>query len=151
MSTAPDLSHLFNFDIFIQALGDLTNLLSSEVEDIKKNNIKTLTANFDFKADLIEYIEAMKEILNQNTSLAKNFREDQKILLKNMAQELQEAVTLNNSELMKAKYFNDELIKLVVTAVENASTPVKTYDRYGKRPKLSKLKTPTSVTFNKEV
>ena len=145
------MHHLFNYDIVVQALGDLTHVMRTEIEDIRANNIKTITENFSFKNDLIQYVEAIKELLSKNPDITKSLSAEQKFTLKNMAQELQESVTLNNSELMKAKYFNDELIKLVVAAVENASTPMKTYDRYGKRPKHSKLRTPTSMTLNEEI
>jgi hypothetical protein len=145
------MHHLFNYDIVVQALGDLTHVMRTEIEDIRANNIKTITENFSFKNDLIQYVEAIKELLSKNPDITKSLSIEQKLTLKNMAQELQESVTLNNSELMKAKYFNDELIKLVVAAVENASTPMKTYDRYGKRPKHSKLRTPTSMTLNEEI
>jgi methionine synthase II (cobalamin-independent) len=145
------MHHLFNYDIVVQALRDLANVLRAEVEDIKANNIKTITDNFSFKNDLIQYVEAIKDLLSKNPDITKSLSAEQKLTLKNVAQELQESVTLNNSELMKAKYFNDELIKLVVAAVENASTPMKTYDRYGRRPMHSKLKTPTSMTLNKEI
>ncbi len=151
MSAVGSFANLFDFNLVVQSIKDLTEILRSEIEEIKSNNIKIISESFERKSDLINFVESMKEVIYKNPQIAKNLTEQQKTLLKNVAQELQESVTLNNSELMKAKYFNDELIKLVVAAVENASTPMKTYDRYGKRPKHSKLKTPASITLNKKV
>ncbi len=151
MSVASSTIHLFNFEIVVQSVKDLTNHLLAEVEDIKSNNMKKISENFTYKTNLIQFVETMKDVLSKNPEIAKGLSEQQKSLLQNVAQELQEAVTLNNSELMKAKYFNDELIKLVIAAVENASTPMKTYDKHGKRPKNSKLKTPASLTLNEQV
>jgi RNA polymerase-interacting CarD/CdnL/TRCF family regulator len=150
-NAAEKLKDLFNFEAAIQAIQELSDILRNEIPDIKNNNIKKITDNQLKKADLIQYVENVKDLLKQYPEISKELPNEKKSLLKKVAQDLQESITLNNSELMKAKYFNDELIKLIVSTVQNASSPVKTYNKEGKRTTYSKLKTPASVTFNKEI
>jgi len=150
-NTALKIEELFDFNITVQAMQDLANILLAEVANIKSNNIKNIAQNQSHKLDLIQHVENIKDILKNNPEIGKSLSDEQKSIFRKVAQELQDSVTLNNSELMKAKYFNDELIKLIVSSVKNVSTPMRTYTNNGSRAKQSKLKTPASLSFNQEI
>jgi predicted methyltransferase len=150
-NAALKIEELFDFDITVKSMQDLSQILINEVANIKSNNISSINLNQAHKLDLIQHVENIKDILKNNPEISKSLSDEQKKFFQKVAQELQDSVTLNNSELMKAKYFNDELIKLIVSSVKNVSTPMRTYTNNGRAAKQSKLKTPASLSFNQEI
>ena len=102
--------------------------------------------------DLIEFIERQNETLKSKQQVREALKEEEKKKLKDLAQKLQDVLANNKEELAKAKYFNEELMKLVVEAVKSESTPVKVYTSSGAKQSVNskKIETP-SVSLDKEI
>lgn len=145
-----DLGNLFNYDVVIRAIEELISLLSNEIQYLKHNQISLMSDNYEKKNDLVQYVESIKSFLKQNPSIKERLTQQQKDNLINLAQQLHDTVLLNNEELLKAKSFNDEVIKIVIKAVKNEGSVVNLYDRNGYKGNYTKTN-PPSLTLNKKI
>jgi len=144
--------NFFNFDVTTRAMEELINLLASETESLKENDAKAVQENYQRKLDLIKFIEIQNVTLKTKQQVKDSLKDDEKQKLKDLAQKLQDVLATNKDELAKAKYFNEELMKLVVNAVKSESMPVKVYNAQGNKQAANSRKVDTpSVSLNKEV
>lgn len=144
--------NFFNYEVTKQAMEELISLLENETDALQSNNTKAVQESYDRKLDLIEFIEKQNKTLKDRQEVRANLKDDEKRRLKDLAQKLQDVLANNKEELAKAKYFNEELMKLVVEAVKKESMPVKVYNSSGSKQRINSQKVETpSVSLDKEI
>lgn len=144
--------NLFNITITKQAIRELITLLNEETAALKSNDSSVVTKHYERKVDLIQYIENQNETLKKYDQVRASLSKTETNELKKLAQELQTVISVNKVELEKAQHFNKELINLVVEAVTGQGVDVVSYDKAGKRKKVSSKKVnPPAVSLNENV
>ena len=142
---------IVDYDILKIAIERLKDILEREVILLKNENFDELMSFQDEKKDIIHFLEVQQNIVNKNPDFASTFDEEQKEVLKDLAQSLLEISEINMKEITKARYINEKVIEIISQSVSEEKEKFSVYNQMGSKGKTRYTTATPYVALNNKV